>query len=333
MHSHRASLYPRHQQVALDLLGEEEQSGDEQGLHETSPGDEERDSDRRYRPEEGPQYGNDLRGRHPGPYGEGVLPDGEEHNRPPEHAHDRAQQQLPPQVPDQRTLDCVEKLEALLTHRLGNGIEQSVGDLLPLKQQVDGDEHHQEQVEDSPEDPENPTDDARRNVRDLFRGRRVLPQELQDSVLVELGHVPADVGHVLEPIGQGDDLVDEILRVADHDLYLSDRGDDNEEQRDDDDEAQDQEHPDNGYGPRYPQPFEATHEGVEGVGQDAGGQEGEQHAADLAHKRNQQHHPRGQQDVLEVCRDDQFSGWHPVSDPISAKRNIPAPDKAARGCH
>ena len=115
-----------------------------------------------------------------------------------------------------------------------------------------------------------------------------VPQELQDPILIQLGHVPADVGHVLDPIEQSDDLVDEILRVTDHDLYLPDRWNDDQKQRHNDDEDQDEEHPDHGYNPRYPQSFETTHEGIQGVGQDTGGQEGQQHAADLAHKGHQQ---------------------------------------------
>ena len=79
------------------------------------------------------------------------------------------------------------------------------------------------------------------------------------------------------------------------------------------------------------QSFEATHERVEDVGEDAGGQEGQQHAADLAHEGHQEHHAHGQHDVLEVCRDDQFSGGHPVSDPISTttKYTSPANERGA----
>src|SRR5215204_3826368 len=119
-------------------------------------------------------------------------------------------------------LDLVEQLQALLTDRLGDGTEQGTGDLLPLQQQIHGDKYHQDQVEYGPEDPEHPADNTRRDVRDLFRRRRVLLQELQDSVLVQPGHVTADVGNVLESIDLGDDLVDEIMRVSDHDLYLPD---------------------------------------------------------------------------------------------------------------
>ena len=68
----------------------------------------------------------------------------------------------------------------------------------------------------------------------------------------------------------------------------------------------DQEHPDDGYGPRYAQFFEATHEGIENIGEDAGGQEGEQHAADLAHEGHEEHHTEGQRDVLEVCETTSF---------------------------
>ena len=143
-------------------------------------------------------------------------------------------------------LDLVEELQALVPDRLGDRAEQGVGDLLPLQQQIYGDKHQQQQVEKSPEDPEHPTDDARRNVRDLFCRRRVLPQELQDSVLVQLSNVPSDVGNVLEPIDLGCDLVDEILRVTDHDLYLPDRWDDDQEQRYDGYQDQDEEHPDHG---------------------------------------------------------------------------------------
>src|SRR5215212_3192909 len=177
-------------------------------------------------------------------------------------------------------------------------IEHSAGDLLPLEQQVHGDKYHQEQVENGSEDPEHPTDDARRNVRHLFGRWRVLLQQLQDSILVQPGHVPADVGNVLEPIDLGDDPVDEILRVADHDLYLADRWDDDQEHRHTDDQNQDEEHPDHGQGPRHPQPLESPHEGVQGIGKDAGSQEGQQHAADLAHKGHQQHDPHRERDVL-----------------------------------
>ena len=81
MDPHRAALYPRHQHVAFQLLGYEEESGDEQGLDETPLRDEERDRDRGYGPEEGPDDGDDLRRRHPGPDGKGVLPYGEVHYR------------------------------------------------------------------------------------------------------------------------------------------------------------------------------------------------------------------------------------------------------------
>jgi hypothetical protein len=116
------------------------------------------------------------------------------------------------------------------------------------------------------------------------------------------------VGNVLEPIELTYDLVDEILRVTDHDLYLPDRGDDYQKQRHDDDDDQDEENPDHGYDPRYPETFEATYEGIEGVGQDAGGQEGQQHAAYLPHEGHKQHDSHREHDVLEICRDDQFSG-------------------------
>ena len=46
--------------------------------------------------------------------------------------------------------------------------------------------------------------------------------------------------------------------------------------------------------------FEATHDGIENVGEDAGGQKGEQHAADLAHEGHQEHHTEGQRNVLKV---------------------------------
>ena len=58
MDAHRAALDPRHQDVALELLGHEEEPRDYQGLVEAS--DEERDQDRRNGAEEGPEDGDDL---------------------------------------------------------------------------------------------------------------------------------------------------------------------------------------------------------------------------------------------------------------------------------
>src|SRR5918994_841572 len=288
MYSHRAALYPRHQHVAFQLLGYQEESGDDQGLDKTPFWDEERDRDRGHGPQEGPYDGDDLRRRHPGPHREGVLPDGEEHYRRSNKAHDRAQEDLPPQVPDERPLDRVEKLQALVADRLGNRAEQSAGDLLPLQQQIHGDKHQQQQIEQGPEDSENPTNNARRHVGHLPRRRRVALDQLQDSILIQPIHVLAHVGQVLGPLHQGIRLIHDGLGVADQDLYLPHRRDNDQEQRHNDYQNQDQEHPDHSQSPWYPQPFEAPDEGIQGVGQDTGGQEGQQHAADLAHKEHQQ---------------------------------------------
>src|ERR687889_2522139 len=225
MYSHRAALYPRHQHVTFQLLGYQEESGDDQGLDKTPFWDEERDRDRGHGPQEGPYDGDDLRRRHPGPHREGVLPDGEEHYRRSDRTHDRAQEDLPPQVPDERPLDRVEKLQALITDRRGYRTEQSVGDPLPLQQQVHGYEYHKQQIEQGPEDPEHPTDNARRHVGHLPRRLCVALDQPQDSILVQLGHVLTHVGQALGPLHQRVRLVYDSLGVTDQVLYLSHRRD------------------------------------------------------------------------------------------------------------
>src|SRR5215208_4402151 len=163
MDASRAALDPRHQNVSLQLLGEEEEASDDEGRRKPPVGDEECDPDRWHGPQEGTYDGNDLRGRHPGPDQEGVLSDGEEHYPPPDNAHDRAKKELSLQVPDQRLLDGEEQFDEVVAHRLRYRAEQSTRDLLPFQQQIYGDEDHEKQVEQGPEDPEHPPDHARRH--------------------------------------------------------------------------------------------------------------------------------------------------------------------------
>ncbi len=201
----------------------------------------------------------------------------------------------------------------------------AAGDPLAVEQQVHGDEGHQQQVEQGPEDPEDPAKNTRRHVYHLPGRRRVGSEQLQDSVLVELYDVLAHVRQPLRLVHQAARLPHEDLWVLDQALHLPNRGDDDHQQRHHHHGDEHQEHPDDRQRPRHPPPLEAPHYRVERVGEDAGRQEGQEDAAQLPHEGHQHHHTDGQQDVLQIRRGDQFFGGHSGSDSISTTRNTQAP--------
>src|SRR5918998_937380 len=163
----RAALDPRHQDVPLELLGHEKEPRDYQGRVE------------------GPDEGDDLGQAYPQPDEERVLADHEERYGPAYDAHDRAEGELPFEVPDQGPLDGVEELDGVVAHRLGDHAQRGAGDPLPVEEQVDGDYEHEQEVEHGAEGAEDPANEARGHVEGLPGGGGVALEELRDRPLVQ----------------------------------------------------------------------------------------------------------------------------------------------------
>jgi hypothetical protein len=308
VHAHRAAQDPRHQDVALDLLRDEEEAGDYEGLVEAT--DEERDQDRGDGAEEGPDDGDDLHQTDPQPDQERVSSDDEERYGRPYDTHDRAENELPPEVLHQAPLDGVEELDGLVPHRVGDRAEHGAGDPLPIEEEVYGDYEHQQEVKHGAEDAEDPTDKAAGRAERLPGGRGVALHELRDRLLVYPGDAPSHVGQPLRAPHQRVRPLDGGGGVLDQGLHLLGGGDDEHQERGDDGEDKRGEHPHHRHDPRDAQPLEMPHHGVEDVGQDRGHEERQQHAAELPDEEHQQDEAHGDQDVLQVCRDDEFFGGH-----------------------
>jgi hypothetical protein len=101
MYAYGAALDLGPQDVALQLLGEEKKRRDNKGLSKTTR--KKRYRDRRDRPEEGPDHGNNLCCTNPEPDQERVVAEGEVGDGPTYRAHYR-EEQLSPQVLDEHAL-------------------------------------------------------------------------------------------------------------------------------------------------------------------------------------------------------------------------------------
>src|SRR5215207_9877187 len=311
--AHGAAHDPRHQDISFELLGDEEEAGDQECLPETAH--EERYKDRRDGAEKGPEDGDDLRDANPEADHEGVSPDREEGYGRAYDPHDGAERQLRPEVLYQGAFDSVEELDDVVAHRIGDRTERGAGDPLPVEEEVDGDYQHQNQVQHAAEDAEDPADEPQRATEDLPGGGGVALEELDDDVLVYRGyiipHVVAHVGNIPQPRYEPGRPLHEGRRVADHGLYLPDGRDYEYQECGRDGEEQGEGHAHHRHDPRDAPPLETPHHGVEDVGKDGGHQEREQDSAQLADEEHEQEDAHRDQDILKICRDDQLFGGHP----------------------
>src|SRR5215204_2115726 len=154
MYAYGAVLDLEPQDVALQLLGEEKKRRDNKGLSKITR--KKRYRDRRDRPEEGPDHGDNLCDTNPEPDQERVAAEGEVGDGPTYRAHYR-EEQLSPQVLDERALYGVKELYGLISKCRPHEAEPGGRDSLPVEQEVHGDEKHEQEVEQHPEGPEDKT--------------------------------------------------------------------------------------------------------------------------------------------------------------------------------